>query len=140
MQYSPYNPWFKHTAPLRDPLNVTALALSGIQTGLSAESTLASGDFAAQAGRMKQAAANFEAERDIENAAGETAAAQRQALDVSQKTNLARSSAVASAAAGGINVGAGSALTNQTQIASRGTFQAGMDLWQGQNRATNLMN
>ncbi len=89
---------------------------------------------------MKQTEANYEAEQDVENAAGETAAAQRQALDLNQKANLTRSSAVAAAAAGGVNAGTGSALTNQAQIASRGSYQAGLELWSGQNRATGLLN
>lgn len=156
MQYSPYDLWQKYTSPPRDPLSVTgaalaslgggsalsggAAALSGIGTAFSAANTIAGGGYAAQAGQMKQAEANFEATQDIENAAGETAAAQRQALDISQKANLVRSSAVADAAAGGVNAGAGSALTNQAQIASRGTYQAGAELWSGQNRATGLLN
>jgi hypothetical protein len=156
MQYSPCHPWRKHTSPPNDPLSVTgaalssfgggsaisggAAALSGIGTAFSAASTLAGGGYAAQAGQMKEAEANFEAEQDIENAAGETAAAQRQAIDTSQKANLLRSSAVANAAAGGVNAGAGSALTNQAQIAARGSYQAGMELWSGQNRATGLLN
>src|ERR1700693_1074567 len=145
MQYSPYDPWRKYTAPLFDPLSATALtggatALSGIGTAISAANTLAGGGYAAELGQMKQAAANYQAPQDIENAAGETAAAQRQAINIGQKANLMRSSAVASAAANGINAGAGSAVTNQAQIAGHGVQQAGMELWSGQNRAAGLIN
>jgi hypothetical protein len=140
MQYFPYNPWRKYTTQLFDPLTATTAALSGIGTGLSAANTLAGGSYAAQAGQMKQAAANFEATQDIQNAAGETAAAQRQAIDTNQKANILRSSAVARAASGGVAAGTGSALTNQAQIAGRGSYQAGMDLWQGLNRASGLQN
>jgi hypothetical protein len=89
---------------------------------------------------MKQAEANFEADQDVANSAGETAAAQRQAIDVNQRANLLRSSAVAQAAANGVDAGTGSALTNQAQITARGRYQADMDLWSGQNQASGLMN
>jgi hypothetical protein len=156
MQYSPYHPLRKYTSPLFDPLSTTAaalatlgggsaatggaMALTGIGTGISAANTIAGGNYAAQAGQMKQAEANFEADQDVANAAGETAAAQRQAIDINQKANLLRSSAVANAAAGGVDAGAGSALTNQAQIAARGRYQADMDLWSGRNQASGSMN
>jgi hypothetical protein len=156
MQYSPYHPLWKYTSLLFDPLSTTAaalatlgggsaatggaMALTGIGAGISAANTIAGGDYAAQVGRMKQAEANFEADQDVANAAGETAAAQRQATDISQKANLLRSSAVANAAASGVNAGAGSALTNQAGITARGRYQADMDLWSGQNQAGGLMN
>ncbi len=156
MQYSPYHPWRHYTAVLFDPLSTTtaalaslgggsaatggAMALTGLGAGISAANTIAGGNYAAQAGQMKQAAANFEANQDIENSAGEIAAAQRQSIDANQKANLARSAATTGAAAGGVNAGAGSALTNQAEIASRGAYQGAMDLWSGQNQATGLMN
>jgi hypothetical protein len=140
MQYSPYHPLRKYTSPLFDPLTTTAAALSAAGTGISAANTIAGGNYAAQAGQMKQTEANFEAQQDIENAAGETAATQRQAIDTDQKANLLRSSAVANAAANGVNAGAGSALTNQAQIAARGNYQARMEMWSGQNQATGSLN
>jgi hypothetical protein len=156
MQYSPYHPWRKYTSPLLDPLSTTAaalatlgggsaatggaMALTGIGAGISAANTLAGGDYAAQIGRAKQAEANFEADQDVSNAAGEIASAQRQTINVNQKADLLRSSAVADTAANGVNAGAGSALTNQAQIMARGRYQADMDLWSGQNQATGLMN
>ena len=156
MQYSPYHPVRKYTSPLLDPLTTTAaalatvgggsaatggaMALTGIGAGISAANTLAGGGYAAQIGRAKQAEANFVADQDVSNAAGETAAAQRQAIDVNRRANLLRSSAVAQAAANGVNADAGSALANQAQIAARGRYQADMDLWSGQNQASGLMN
>jgi hypothetical protein len=140
MQYSPYHPLRKYTCPLFDPLSATAAALTGVGAGISAANTIAGGDYAAQIGRMKQAEANFEADQDVSNSAGEIAAAQRRAIDVNQRAGLLRSSAVAQAAAGGIDAGAGSSLTNQAQIAARGRYQADMDLWSGQNQATGLLN
>jgi hypothetical protein len=156
MQYSPYDPLRKYTSPLFDPLSTTtaalatlgggsaatggAMALTGAGTGISAVNTLFGGDYAAQIGRAKQAEANFEADQDVSNAAGEIATAQRQSLDVNQKSDLLRSSAVAHAAAGGVDAGSGSALTDQAQIAARGRYQADMDLWSGQNQSTGLLN
>ena len=140
MQYSPYHPFRKYASPMRDPLSTTAAALGGIGTGLSAANTLAGGSYAAQVGKAKQAEANFEADQDVANSASEIASAQRQALDAGQKADRLRSAAVAQAAANGIDAGAGSALTNQAQIAARGRYQADMDLWSGQNQATGLMN
>src|ERR1700724_1458173 len=88
MQYSPYHPLRKYTSLLSDPLSTTAaalatlgggsaatggaMALTGIGAGISAANTMAGGDYAAQVGRMKQAEANFEADQDVGNAAGET--------------------------------------------------------------------
>jgi hypothetical protein len=87
-------------------LNALA-ALGGIGNAISAANTLAGGGYAAELGQMKQAEANYQATQDIENAASDTAAAQRQAIGIGQKANLLRSSAVANAAAYGINAGAG---------------------------------
>lgn len=156
MQYSPYHPLRTYTSRLFDPLSTTAaalatlgggsaatggaMALTGVGAGISAANVSAGGDYAAQVGRMKQAEANFEADQDVANAAGETAAAQRQAIDFNQRANLLRSSAVAHAAANGVNADAGSALDNESQIAARGRYQADMDLWSGQNQASGLMN
>jgi hypothetical protein len=140
MQYSPFDPWRKYTSPLFDPLSTTAAALSAVGTGISAANTIAGGNYAAQAGQMKQTEANYQADQAVENAAGETAAAQRQAIDINQRANLVRSSAVANAAANGLNAGTGSALTNQAEIVNKGQQNAWLDLWSGQNRASGLMN
>ena len=156
MQYFPYHPLWKYSLPVFDPLSTTtaalatlgggsaatggAMALTGIGAGISAANTIAGGGYAAQVGRMKQAEANFEADQDVANAAGETAAAQRRAIDINRRAGLLSSSAVADAAANGVNAGAGSVLTNQAQIAARGRYQADMDLWSGQNQATGLLN
>jgi hypothetical protein len=140
MQYSPYDPFRKYTSPLCDPLSTTAAALSGIGTGISALNALAGGTYAAQVGKARQAEANFEADQDVINSSSEVASAQRQALDAGQKADRVRSSAVAQAAANGVDAGSGSALTNQSQITARGRYQADMDLWSGQNQATGLLN
>jgi hypothetical protein len=156
MSYSPYDPLRKYMSPPCDPLSTTAgalaaigggsaatggaAALTGIGTGISALNTLMGGGFAAMTGKAKQAEANYEADQDVINSSGAIASVQRQALDAGQKADRLRSSAVAMAAANGVDAGAGSALTNQAQIAARGRYQADMDLWSGQNQATGLLN
>jgi hypothetical protein len=156
MEHSPYDPWRKYTSPVFDPLSVTgsalaalgggnaalggAAALTGIGHAVSAANTIAGGSYEAQSGQMKQALADFGAAQDVQNAAGAVASAQRQAFDTTQKTNLMRSTAVANAAASGIDAGSGSAVTNQAEITGRGQLQSAMDLWSGQNQATNLIN
>jgi hypothetical protein len=145
MQYSPYAPLRKYTAPLFDPLSMTAMAggamgLTGLGSAITAASSLAGGGYASEAGQLKQQAANYQAAELRENASAEVAAAQRQALDVNQKADLLRSSAVANAAASGVNAAAGSAVTNQAGIAQRGQYQSALDLNAGQTRATGLLN
>jgi hypothetical protein len=156
MQYSPYAPLRKYTSPLFDPLSMTAMtlgtlgggsaatggamALGGIGSAISAASSLAGGGYAQEVAQMKQQAANYQAAQLRANAGGDIAAAQHQAFDVDQKTNMLRSSAVANAAASGVDAGAGSAVTNQSAIAQRGQYQSLMDIWNGQDRATGLLN
>jgi hypothetical protein len=140
MQYSPYDPFRKYASPLCDPLSTTAGALAGVGTGISALNTLMGGGYAKAVGNARQAEANFEADQDVANSASEIASAQRQGLDVSQRADRLRSSAVAQAAANGVDASSGSALANQAQIGARGRYQADMDLWSGQNQATGLLN
>jgi hypothetical protein len=152
MEYLPYDAWCRHASPLFDPLSITGTALAGVSSSavggtlrgvssaLSAANSIAGGNYAAEAGQMKQSLADYEAAQDTQNSASEIASAQRQAIGAGEKANLQRSSAVAGTAAGGIAAGTGSAMTNQAQIASSGSFQAAMDLWQGQNRATQSLN
>jgi hypothetical protein len=156
MQYLPYDILHKYACPVCDPLSTTgaalaglsggsalsggAMALKGLGTAFSATNTLAGGNYAAEAGQLQQQAANYQAQQLQENAPGEIAAAQRQAIAMGQKADLLRSSAVANTAAGGVNAATGSALTNQAEIVNRGQQNSLLDLWQGENRATGLTN
>ena len=157
MQYRPYNPWDKYTSPLRDPITATAGAMAAVGGSsslfagtsmaltagggfFSAISTIMGGDQAAAIGRAKKQLADSQAEQLTSNAAGEIAAAQRQALDTRLKTQLLGSQARAGAAASGIDAGSGSALTNQKEIAGQGEYHSLMDLWQGENRSTGDLN
>jgi hypothetical protein len=115
-----------------------ALALAG--GAMSAMGTLAGGSSAAAMGAMQRQAAEFQATQDTMNSASDIASAQRQAIDITQKANLLRSSAVASAAAGGVTTTSGSPLTNEAQIAGRGDYASRLALWNGQNAATGDLN
>lgn len=123
-----------------DPLTGTMMALTAVGGGLSAAGTLAGGSAAATMGRLQQQAAQFQATQDTMNSAADIAGAQRQAIDIRQRADLTRSTAVASAAAGGVETTSGSPLTTQAQISSRGNIASTMALWQGQNAATGDLN
>lgn len=107
---------------------------------LKGVSTLAGGSAAAQGGRMQQTAANYEAAQVDANAAQSIASGQRQMLDTEQRTKLAISSATARAGASGAAPDVGSPLEDVGQLAGRGSYQALMDMFNGQSRATGLQN
>ena len=114
------------------------LAMAG--GAVSAAGTLAGGANAAQLGQMQQGAKQFESTQDVMNSAADIAGAQRSAIDIGQRANLLRSSAVASSAAGGVNAGTGSALTNEAQISSRGKYAAALDLFNGESASSSDLN
>ena len=123
-----------------DPITGTMMALTAVGGAMSAAGTLAGGSAAATMGAMQQKAAQFQATQDTMNAAADTAAGQRKALDIQQQANLTRSTAVASEAAGGVVSTTGSPLETQAQIASRGQYASRLALWNGQNAATGDLN
>jgi hypothetical protein len=114
--------------------------LSGVGGITSAIGTLAGGSYAAQSGKMQQAAANYQASQLEQNATQAIASSQRSMLDTQEKTQLAIGTSTARAAASGVNAGAGSAVENVGQLARRGSYQALMDLYSGQSTATGLEN
>jgi hypothetical protein len=117
-----------------------SLLATGAGAGISAMGSIVGGNYAKAAGQAQQTEANFQATQATQQSATDLATAQATALDQRLKTSLAISSARAGAAFGGVEAGAGSALTNQKNLASRGEYLAGMDLWSGQNRATGDLN
>jgi len=121
-----------------DPVTATVMAVGG--GALSAMGTLAGGANAAAYGRMQRQAADFQATQDTMNSAADIAAAQRRSLDIGLKANLARSTAVANAAAGGVTTTTGSPVTNQAEIAARGHYASTLELWSGRNAATGDLN
>lgn len=124
---------------VQDPgtLMVAATVAGGAIQGMS---TLAGGKMAAQAGQMQQSEANYQATQIQQNASQALAGAQRQALDTQQRTNLAISTATARAGASGAAPDVGSAVANTGQLAKRGSYQALMDMFNGQSKATGLEN
>ena len=125
-----------------DPATLMAgsMAASAIGGGISAGGSLASGSYAAKAGQAQMAGANYEAAQLDQNASQAIASSQRQMLDTQQRTNLAVSSAPARAGASGVAADTGSPLANTGAIAQRGSYQALMDMFNGQSKATGLEN
>lgn len=125
-----------------DPFTLTAgsMAASAAGGGLTAASTLAGGNYAAAAGDMAKAAADYKAGQIRSNAAQAFASNQRQALDIRHNTDLTMSASRARAAAGGVNAADGSAVTNEGEIAERGEYQALMKMFNGESEKTGLLN
>jgi len=114
-------------------LITTSLASTAIGTGLSAATTILGGNAAAKAGRYTAAQLN-------QNAAAARAAGQRRMFDTQLRSRFLQSTATARAAGSGVNAGIGSPAADVGQIARRGSYQAAMDLWTGENTATGLEN
>jgi hypothetical protein len=142
MQYSPLTSLLRLPMPLFDPATMmvasAGAALAG--GGIQAMGTLAGGQNAATVGKMRQGAAEFQAAQDTQNSAGVIAAAQRRSIDIGQRAKLAASSSRAISAAGGVNAGSGSAATNEANLEAKGRYAAALELWNGQNQSTALLN
>jgi len=121
-------------------LMAASLAASAVGGGFSAMSTLAGGGMAKAAGIAQRTEANYQAAQLNENASQEIAGAQRQAIDAAQRTRLAISTATARAGASGAAPDVGSAVGNTGQLAQRGSYQALMDMFNGQSKASGLEN
>ena len=111
-----------------------------IGSAVSAAGSLAGGSYAAQAGAMQQQAANYTAAQLEENAPGAIGAAQRKMLDDRNKAQQAESTLRARGGASGVDIGSGSPVQVGQSVAGRGEYQALMDLWQGKNQATGMLN
>lgn len=125
-----------------DPATLTmaSIGATAVGGGVSAMGTIAGGNAAAAAGKMQQQAAYATAEQEDQNAAQAFASGQRQMLDTQQKTRLAISSSRAISAGSGTNAGVGSAAENVGALASRGSYNAAMDMFNGASTATGLRN
>lgn len=124
-----------------DPATLTmSLVSTAVGGGLQAAGTLAGGSAAAQAGQLQQQAANYQAAQLQQNAAQAFASGQRKMLDTQQRTRLALSTARANAAANGTNAGTGSPAAIAGAIAKRGSYNAAMDMFNGESTATGLLN
>lgn len=121
-------------------LAIGSMAASAVGAGVSASGTLASGNYARQAGLMQQQGANYQAAQLESNAAQSFASGQRTALDTAERTRLAISSSTARAGASGVDAGVGSPVTNAGDLAQRGSYRALMDMFNGESAATGLRN
>ena len=117
-----------------------SMGAQGVGGVLSAGATLAGGNYAAQAGQMQKTASYSKAKQLEENAGQAIASSQRQMFDTQQRTRLAISTARARGAASGVDVGVGSPAAVQGELAGRGSYQALMDMFNGQSAATGLDN
>lgn len=119
-------------------------AIKGISSlvggSMSANATLAGGNAALLSGQLTQAADNYQAAQLTENAGQAFAAGQRQAIDTADKARLAMGTARADAAGNGTNAGVGSAATIQGAIAKRGSYNAMMDMFNGESAETGMLN
>lgn len=123
------------------------MAAKGIGAGISAEGTLAGGEFARTAGQMEKTAAyarageqDYEASQVEQNASQALAASQRQMLATRENTRLAMSTAIARGAASGVNVAVGSPATDVGELAKRGEYNALMDMFNGESAQSGLLN
>lgn len=121
-------------------LAISSLVLSGVGAGISAAGTIAGGANADSLGQSQQNEANYQAAQLRENASSEIGAAQRQMLDVQQKTRLAQGKITANAAGGGFVASAGSPEDVSEDVARRGSYEAAMTLFQGENASTGDLN
>lgn len=108
--------------------------------GVKAYGSLASGSYAAEAGRLKQQEANFQADQLEQNASQAIAAGQRTMFDAQTRARMLGSQIAARAESSGISSDTGSPVALAGQIAGRGSFQAAMDLFNGLSTATGLRN
>jgi len=123
-----------------DPLTIASVAMTGVGAGISAAGTIAGGNAAKQAGLMQQQAANSQAAQVDENAAQAIASGQRRMQDTQQRTRLAISTARAGAGASGVDAGFGSPVTDVGELASRGSYNALMDMFNGASTASGMRN
>lgn len=121
-------------------LTAASVGMNLVGSGIQAKGTLAQGDYAKQAGLMQQQASEFQAQQLEENAGQAIASGQRQAMDTRLKSSLAQSSIIARAAGSGTDAGVGSPAATVGAVASRGEYNALMDMFNGQSTATGLLN
>lgn len=131
--------WPRH---MRVPLPLQPLALAfgplGMVLGVVGSVVSAAGTIAA--GDNAEAMGQFEQKQYAEQAMEHVAAGQRAAEEQKYKTRLVQSQLQARAAGSGINPAIGSTNLDSQQIAGRGTYNALMDLSQGQVAAASLTN
>lgn len=117
-----------------------SLGLQAVSGAISAASTLAGGRHAAEAGALAQQQSAMQAKQIRMNASQALASGQRRMFERQERTRMAVSSNVARAGASGVDAGSGSPAFNAGALEGRGSYQALMDLFNGQSEATGLRN
>jgi hypothetical protein len=125
---------------MADPISGSALILSGVGAGIKAMGTIAGGNNAAALGQSQQNQYNYQADQLRENASSEIGAAQRQMFDTQQKARLAQGKITANAAGSGFVASSGSAENVSESVARRGSYEAALQLFQGENASTGDLN
>jgi hypothetical protein len=125
-----------------DPVTLTAASLTAtaVGGGLSAAGTLAGGSAAAEAGQLTKSADYAQADQLEQNATQEIASGQRKMLDTQQRVRLAMSTAKARGGGSGFSGSSGSQIDNMGQLAKRGSYNAAMDMFNGESAASGLRN
>jgi hypothetical protein len=118
-------------------LAVAALMMAG--TAVSAASTIAGGNAAAQVGSMTQQAMEFRAKGNEQAAQESRAASQRTAFDKRHEATLVGSRLQAVAAASGGGATDPSVLKLGEDIAGEGEYGALLESYKGENRARGLL-
>lgn len=121
-------------------LMVTSLVASAIGGATTAAGTIAGGSYAKTAGDLQQQSAYSTAAQVDQNASQAIASGQRKMLDDQQRTKMAISTATARAGASGVAPDVGSPLENTGALEKRGSYQALMDMFNGESTATGLRN
>lgn len=119
---------------------VIGAGLQGAGASAAAGATIAGGNAALQAGQLQKQAADFQAAQLEENAGQSFAAGQRQMLDAQERTRLAISSLRAGAAGNGTNVAVGSNAAIAGDIERRGSYNAAMDMFNGDSARIGQLN
>ncbi len=133
-----FRKWFGNANfdPIVTPMLLATAVVGG---GLTAAGTIAGGNSAAAMGRAQAGEASFESAQARANAGAVLASSQRRMFETQQQGGLLVSKARAIGAAGGVNVGTGSALENQGLLEQRGRYAAALDLWNGDKERTGLL-
>jgi hypothetical protein len=125
-----------------DPGTLMAVSLGASAAGgaTSAVGTLMSGGAAAAAGDMQQSADNYQAAQLTEDSGTAIGVAQGKMLDREHSTNMLLSTLRARASGGGLATSSPTIVEDAGAIGQKGRYDAMMDLWQGTNQASGMLN
>lgn len=115
-----------------------AAFLPYIGMAMTAVSTIFSASAAGDEGKQKQAAANYSAAIDEQNAGQRQAASQRQAAEERRRAQLVQSRALAIAGASGAGASDPTVVDIISDLSSEGTYRSMLALYQGDDEARQL--